>query len=389
MAGLALFIFQFQTRKHADDMINSNFETNYIKLFGLRLPIMETVEKFIRKLPPEELESLKHSLVSELIKRKTIEKWKFNGRYIVAVDGTGLHSFNHEPFDGCPSKNSKTNKTTWTSYMLEAKLCCGNGLCISLASIWLDDNENLDDKHDCEQNAFTRLAIKLKKLYPRLPIIITADALYPNKTNFEICKDNNWNFIIVFKDGTLPSVAEEVNLLIPLHKENAQNRPVRKDKEGWLEEHSMFITEVKYDKYTLNWLEYTLQYAGKEPHQKFVHLTDMKVDKDNVWKMSKHGRMRWLIENQGFNTQKNCGYNLNHKFSRKYLWSMKNFYELLQIAHLINQLNLKLKTIAQMIEEADISVKAVFKKIVGFMTEKQITTNLIERSYEKVRQLRY
>jgi len=56
---------------------------------------METVDKFLRKLPSEELELVKLELIRGLLKRKSLE---FNGKYIVAVDGTGLLSFDHEPF---------------------------------------------------------------------------------------------------------------------------------------------------------------------------------------------------------------------------------------------------------------------------------------------------
>ena len=49
------------------------------------------------------------------------------------------------------------------------------------------------------------------------------------------------------------------------------------------------------------------------------------------------GRCRWKIENQGFNIQKNAGYGLEHIFSHN-TNAQKNFYLLLQIAHIINQL---------------------------------------------------
>jgi hypothetical protein len=48
--------------------------------------------------------------------------------------------------------------------------------------------------------------------------------------------------------------------------------------------------------------------------------------------------MRFKIENEGFNTQKNGGYNLSHKFSRVSSVAMKNYVSLMQIAHLFNQL---------------------------------------------------
>ena len=57
--------------------------------------------------------------------------------------------------------------------------------------------------------------------------------------------------------------------------------------------------------------------------------------------MDSHGKLRWKIENEGFNTQKNDGvYNLEHLYC-KHPNAMKIVYYLIQIAHIINQLNWK------------------------------------------------
>jgi hypothetical protein len=50
------------------------------------------------------------------------------------------------------------------------------------------------------------------------------------------------------------------------------------------------------------------------------------------------GRLRWKIENEGFNEQKNGTLKMHHKMNRKNLNAMKNYYTCLQIAHLIMQL---------------------------------------------------
>ena len=47
--------------------------------------------------------------------------------------------------------------------------------------------------------------------------------------------------------------------------------------------------------------------------------------------------MRWKIENEGFNTQKNQGYYLEHLFSKDYQ-GIKNHYYLIQIGHMISQI---------------------------------------------------
>lgn len=57
-------------------------------------------------------------------------------------------------------------------------------------------------KQDCELKGVVRLAAKLKKAFPGLPICILTDGLYPNQTVFECCKNNGWKYIITLKDGT-------------------------------------------------------------------------------------------------------------------------------------------------------------------------------------------
>lgn len=69
---------------------------------------------------------------------------------------------------------------------------------------------------------------------------------------------------------------------------------------------------------------------------RFVWLTNLKVKKSNIVKIAKGGRLRWKIENEGFNIQKNRGFNLEHPYSQNET-SMKNLYLLLQIAYIISK----------------------------------------------------
>ncbi len=61
-----------------------------------------------------------------------------------------------------------------------ASLVLPNGFSISLVSEWIENPlEQAYDKQDCERKAFTRLVTRLKQAFPRLPILIVADGLYP------------------------------------------------------------------------------------------------------------------------------------------------------------------------------------------------------------------
>jgi len=70
----------------------------------------------------------------------------------------------------------------------------------------------------------------------------------------------------------------------------------------------------------------------------FKWLTNFIPTQNNVDTLANQGgRLRWKIENEGFNIQKNGGFNLEHPYSQDGS-AQQIFYFLLQIAHLIFQL---------------------------------------------------
>jgi len=83
------------------------------------------------------------------------------------------------------TKPQKNGKIACSHKILDARLVTPNGFSISVASEWIENPEHEDyDKQDCECKAFMRLATKLKKIYPRLPLIILADAFLPLRRIF-------------------------------------------------------------------------------------------------------------------------------------------------------------------------------------------------------------
>ena len=74
----------------------------------------------------------------------------------------------------------------------------------------------------------------------------------------------------------------------------------------------------------------------EEERKGFWFATDFPVGRKNVANLVQRGRMRWKIENEGFNTQKKQGYHLEHQYSKDYQ-AMKNHYYLTQIGHMVAQ----------------------------------------------------
>ena len=178
-------------------------------------------------------------------------------------------------------------------------------------------------KQGCEINVFKRLSANLKKEYIRLPMPLLMDSLYAGETVFSICKENRWDYIIRYKDGSIPSIAEEY-AAIP-----------EKEKAG----HAEFVNDIGYNGYQVNMLRYyeTGIKAGKAIRTDFQFLTSLQLTKNNAEKTANIGRLRWKIENQGFNRQKNWSGDITHACSFN-ANALKNHYLINQISDFVKQL---------------------------------------------------
>ncbi len=370
----ALFMFLLkETSRNAynNDRRDAIFAKNYSRHFKLRLPHPDTIEDVMRALLPEQVELLKAQLVSSLIEQKLFRKFRFLGtHYFVAVDATGTHTFDHKHCEHCLTKTSKNGVIRYFHYVLEAKLVTSKGHAISLASEFIENIPGRDyEKQDCERKAFVRLAAKMKKHFPRLPICILADGLYPNNTVFQICRQNKWEFIITLKDGCLKTFHTEVELL----KATVQRREVRRrDKTDNIKLEYSFLNNIEYDGHNYNWVSCketkTRHTDGLVQEQTFVYITNVGQTLNNVVVTADGGRLRWKIENEGFNIQKNQGYELEHKYSQVSYPAMQNYYQILQIAHMINQFVEKSLDVEMLLSQhAGQTIKALWKALIVFL----------------------
>jgi len=363
MAVVVMFLFKRGSRNNADNSVGKiNYRKNLEQIFEFNLPNLDTANGLLLKLDIQLIENIKTKMVSILVSKKVLTKFKTLGLYHnVTVDGTGVHSYDYEPYPECPFKKSKNGKKTWTAYVLEAKIVCANGFSISIATEWVKNPvDEAFDKQDCELKAFTRLAQKLKKNFPRLPTCITADGLYPNKTVFNICEENKWKYVISLKDGNLKTVWKEVAFLNVCGKNIELEVSKIKPNIHIIEKYKGF-QNINYHKHNISIVEVlisgkSIKSDDKIDDLKFAHITNIKLAKENISKISKAGRLRWKIENEGFNDQKNGGYNLQHKYSRTSFVATQNYYQCLQIAHIINQLSHKSSVIKELIKGHDTTI---------------------------------
>ena len=113
----------------------------------------------------------------------------------------------------------------------------------------------------------------------------------------------------------------------------------------------------------------------------------LKTTEKTAAQISFYGRLRWKIENEGFNNQKNSGYGLKHKYSEVSLNATKNYYQALQIAHIINELvemGQKLKSYLK----KKITIKYLWTELLAFLKYGSVDGDYLKELLESRKQIR-
>lgn len=157
-----------------------------------------------------------------------------------------------------------------------------------------------------------------------------------------ICQNNQWKYIITLQDGSLPALQDCLKDNPPTHRTSFIHHPECTIKNTTLTQAFYWVEDLLYKKHTLHYLQCKKTISNiktnKTATTNFVRITNLPTDKSTVKKLTKAGRLRWKIENEGFNEEKNNGYNMEHLYSRKSFNALQNYYESMLIAHLLNQL---------------------------------------------------
>lgn len=324
---------QEMTEQFNEETVSKNLSAFIGEKAGEYVPHHVTENEYLERLDPMELEEIKQDLVYHLIRRRCFEDARYKKKWLIIVDGTQLYcgqrKLNEHCLKRCCNKGTDKEITLYHRDVLEAKIFFGEKLVASIGSEFIENNgedrkrqEKMsaeEIKQDCETKAFTRLAGRIKKRFPRLPILLLADSLYASKPVMDLCRKYKWEFLIRYKKGSIPSIAEEYE----------------KIPEKGKTEKAEFVNDIDYEGKPVHVLRYREEKAGETTE--FQWLSSIRITKGNAEKMAETGRKRWKIENEGFNRQKNWQGSITHTCS----WddqAQKNHYLMAQISDFMKQL---------------------------------------------------
>lgn len=393
LGGIMMSVFKSGSRNAFDqDRKDPLFSENYTRVFKLKLPSCDAIDDVMRAISTNELEQLKCQVLHSLLAKRVLHKFRFQNQYfMISVDATGIASYSSDYCGECTSKTSKNGNTTYFHHVLEAKLVTTNDMAFSIGTEWIRNSEQGEyDKQDCELNAFKRLAAKLKKEFPRLPILILVDALYANEPFFKICIEHGWEFIVTFKDGNLPSVHQEIDLLPPSARKHAE-RLIPGANKSFKKQNYTYIDNIDYKGIALSYVKCEEQIQSPNAEDKiktFTHLSSIKACAKNYERISCSGRLRWVIENS-FDYLKNHGYNMKHKYSRVSFTALRNYYQCMMIAHMINQFVEKSKDLQPALKkDSKMTIKYLWKRLCTFFLEVDIDSVEYDHFVRKRNQIR-
>lgn len=325
-----------------------------------------------------ELAKIRTKMISCLIRNKVLFKYRLYGYYLIVIDGSECYSSDKPHCKNCLTEKKDSVIIRYYHKVLESKIVTPTGLVLSIETEFIEnsysENESdtdcdleefhmkhrnkLETKQDCEIKAFHRLIERLKQRFPQLKICLGLDALFANQYVLDKCERYNWKYFINFKEGSMPATFAEYKILKEINPDCSRNYKVS----DTIKQEYRWVNDIDFECYKLNALECKEMEESKED-KTFVWMTNFELNHNNYNILgNKGGRLRWKIENEGFNMQKNGGYNMEHLYSEDPN-GMKNFYLLMQIAHIINLLIEKGNLIAKDIKKTFGSIRNIARRL--------------------------
>jgi hypothetical protein len=345
--GVLMYLFRLGARRQINYQLRGNRSSRakFEAWFEVdEVPHGDTLNYTFQRVAPAEVQEVVCRMVATLIRKKVLYRWRLYGNFLLAIDGTGVLTFQERHCEYCLTRKLNNGEILYYHPVLEAKLVSANGFAFSLMTEFIENADPQADKQDCELKAFYRLSRRVKARFPHLPICLLLDGLFAGGPTFQLCQDYDWRYMITLQDADLPQVHRTYELVRSQTPQN--HKQIRLGQQQEITQEFHWARQIDYrdsqdrhhDLNVLVCKESKPTRRGDPSTTTFKWLTNFIPTTHNVDTLANQaGRLRWKIENEGFNVQKNGGFLLEHPYSQNDT-ARKVFYYLLQIAHLLFQL---------------------------------------------------
>lgn len=389
MSEMLMFLSEGKSQRFTETAYRDN---KYLENIGKiikeelrKIPDAEIYTNVFSKVEKEEIEKFQYKINYQMIRNKIYEGSKILGKYNLVLDATRFQKAHYEISEEW-LKETKDGNTTWYLSMLELKLVANN-MAISLMNEMIKNedkkkeneteeeikNKSIEElKQDCELNASKRMLPRFRKIYPRLPVRIIADSLYPSIGLIELCEKENLEYIFVLKDKRIPTLLAEFLTLVSMSE---GNREIKETKEQIVL--TLWENDIDYKGKKINVIRQITKDKETGKYSKWMWITNREITRNNLYKIIYCAKLRDYIENQGFREQKiTSGIDLEHVYSKD-IKAIKVIYTIIQITHLILQI-IEHSNICGEFNKKYGSAKVFRRKFYAHLTETYINIELIQ-----------
>jgi hypothetical protein len=313
-------------------------EGNLETIYGIeRVPCDTYMREILDPVSPESLRPSFKGVFRQLQRGKALEAMTFlDSHYLVALDGTGYFSSKTIHCASCLHKQHRNGSITYSHQMLGAAIIHPDMREVIPLMPEPIVNQDGTEKNDCERNAAKRFIAKLRQDHPHLKFIVTEDSLSSNAPHIETLHDYGCHYILGVKEGDHAYLFEQVQAAEHAGQVTYYERH---DRAAGVVHRFRFVNDIPLNASNpdvqVNFIEYWEHGDGKSQH--FSWVTDLRVNKRNVYRLMRGGRARWKIENETFNTLKNQGYNFEHNYGHGTKHLSVVFAMLMMLAFLVDQ----------------------------------------------------
>jgi len=316
MSGFAMMFFQDSSllafQKRMQDSIQHNNLTTVYDVS--KIPKESQMREVLDCADPSDLAPIFSGLLSRLQRGKHLVNYQlFEGMYLVSIDGSEYFSSGNIQCPHCLITESKGKRRYHHQILQSVIVNPDMRQVIPLAPEQISNHDGTK-KQDCEINAGKRVIHNIRKVHPKLGIIITGDDLYSKQPFIDELKKNRMSFILVAKPTDHNILFQWVDELTQLGGGDSLeliDEKGRRHRYQWVNDVPLNGTK---DADHVNFFQYQIVSKNNKINYKNSWVTDISVNKNNVVTLVKGGRARWKIENETFNTLKNQGYHIEHNF---------------------------------------------------------------------------
>ena len=313
-------------------------EGNLETIYGIeRVPCDTFMREILDPVFPESLRPSFKGVFRQLQRGKALEAMMFlDGHYLLALDGTGYFSSKTIHCASCLHQQHRNGSITYSHQMLGAAIIHPDMREVIPLMPEPIVKQDGTEKNDCERNAAKRFIAKLRQDHPHLKFIVTEDSLSSNAPHIETLHDYGCHYILGVKEGDHAYLFEQVQAAEHAGQVTYYERH---DRAAGVVHRFRFVNDIPLNASNpdvqVNFIEYWEHGDGKSQH--FSWVTDLRVNKRNVYRLMRGGRARWKIENETFNTLKNQGYNFEHNYGHGTKHLSVVFAMLMMLAFLVDQ----------------------------------------------------